>query len=263
MYFTPERAAGVIENLANSLAHDGWFAVSPSECSHTRFPQFTTVHTQGSILYRKPGVGGERTERTAEQPGDTKYLKRLQALVDNASASVTGVTQIAQTASAPPTAAPSAPLHVPLVAATVLNHLHTPAERHARALANQGRLEEALLATLKWLENSRMDPTAHYLHAMVHQELGHPEKARKALQRVLYLQPDFVLAHFGLGNIALTQNRHTDSIRHLTHTLELLQKAPPNESVPESGGTTAAALIEIVEAVLLLQQQREPADIAQ
>jgi chemotaxis protein methyltransferase CheR len=255
MYFSPERAAGVIENLANSLKPEGWLAVSPSECSHTRFPRFDTVQVEGSILYRKPKVRDERIEIADDPPGDTRYLKRLQALVEHAAVNGTVQLKAIQPAAVQP--------HQHLIATTEHSHVNAPEERQARALANQGRLQEALIATVKWLATTRLDPTAHYLHAMVHQELGNHDATRKALQRVLYLQPEFILAHFALGNLALAQKRHKDATKHFSNTLQLLRKAPPDEPLPESDGTTAAALIEIVAALLAMQQQREPADVVE
>jgi chemotaxis protein methyltransferase CheR len=95
---------------------------------------------------------------------------------------------------------------------------------------------------------------------MVHQELGHREAARRCLQRVTYLQPDFVLAHFALGNMALAESRHADAKRHFTYTLELLQRCSSEEPLPESDGTTVAALAEIITTLLTMPQRHELAE---
>ena len=46
---------------------------------------------------------------------------------------------------------------------------------------------------------------------MVLQELGERGRARAALQRAIYLQPEFTLAHFALGNCARAEARHAGS----------------------------------------------------
>lgn len=40
-----------------------------------------------------------------------------------------------------------------------------------------------------------MDAAAHYVRAAVLLEQGTNDEARRSLERVLYLDPDFVLAH--------------------------------------------------------------------
>lgn len=62
MYFAPERARKVIQNLHRSLVDGGWLIVSPSEASHVLFSQFAAVNFPAAILYRKDS----RSLRVAE-----------------------------------------------------------------------------------------------------------------------------------------------------------------------------------------------------
>ena len=68
--------------------------------------------------------------------------------------------------------------------------------------------------------------------------------------RALYLDPDFVLAHFGLGNLRLAQGRQREAERHFRNTLALLQRHPRDEPLPESDGLSAGRLVEIITSVL-------------
>ena len=72
----------------------------------------------------------------------------------------------------------------------------------ARALANQGKLADALAWCDRWIATDKLNSAGHYLRAVVLQERGDNEQARRSLQRAVYLCPDFVLAHFALGNLA-------------------------------------------------------------
>jgi len=65
----------------------------------------------------------------------------------------------------------------------------------ARALADQGKLAEALTWCDRWIAADKLDAAGHYLRAVVLLEQGDPEQARRALQRTVYLHEDFVLAH--------------------------------------------------------------------
>ncbi|UUZ74879.1 hypothetical protein LP414_22260 [Polaromonas sp. P1(28)-13] len=96
-------------------------------------------------------------------------------------------------------------------AATLLAALAIPTQRSpepallrllAHALANQGRLADALAWCERWIAADKLDPAGHYLRAIILQERGDPEQARFSLQRAVYLQADFVLAHFSLGHLA-------------------------------------------------------------
>lgn len=77
-------------------------------------------------------------------------------------------------------------------------------------------------------------------------EQGQIEEATGYLKRALYLDPDFVLAHFALGNLTLRLGKTKESTRYFTNTLALLRKYRPEEVLPGSGGITASHLTEVV-----------------
>jgi chemotaxis protein methyltransferase CheR len=117
------------------------------------------------------------------------------------------------------------------------------------ALANQGDLTAALAASDRWIAADKLDAAAHYLNAMVLQELGERPRARAALQRAVYLQPEFTLAHFALGNCARAEARHAEAQRHFTNAARLLRGQPADDLVPASEGLTAGRLREIISSL--------------
>ena len=58
----------------------------------------------------------------------------------------------------------------------------------------------------------------------------------QTLMRARYLDPDFVLAHFALGNLYLSQSRRREAERHFDNALALLRAHPHDEPLPESEG---------------------------
>lgn len=110
--------------------------------------------------------------------------------------------------------------------------------RLARAHADRGQLEAALEWCKKAIEADKLDAASYYLLAAVQQERGNHEAAIQALERALYLDPGFILAHFALGNLRASQRRLRDAGRHFQNALGLLQKRLPEEVLPESGGLT-------------------------
>ena len=126
----------------------------------------------------------------------------------------------------------------------------------ARALANQGKLAEALMWCDRWIAADKLDATGYYLRAVVLLEQGDPEQARRALQRAVYLQPDFVLAHFAMGNLARSGGRNGEADKHFASALHLLTRLQPDTLLPESDGLTAARLTEIITALTALENTR-------
>jgi len=72
--------------------------------------------------------------------------------------------------------------------------------RMARSCANQAGSARRWMVR-KAIAADKLNPAHHYLSATIFQEQGRHEIAIQALMRALYLDPDFVLAHFALGNL--------------------------------------------------------------
>ena len=113
----------------------------------------------------------------------------------------------------------------------------------ARRKADAGLHEEALCLCSQAMERDRTDPTPYYLSGVIHQERGATQEARNALRRAVYLDPSFVAAHHALASLA--PDRESEA-RHLRNARELLLALPEDEVVPESGGLTASALLELL-----------------
>jgi chemotaxis protein methyltransferase CheR len=224
MYFTAQRAKQVAGNFYRALLHGGWLIVSPTEASHRLFSSFTPVEFPGAVLYRKMAGAGSQPIVSAHP---------VPLLFEEAE-----------------TARPVLPA-VPTEAAPA----HLPDEREAssrlaRNCANQGRLSEALAWCEQAIAADKLNPAHQYLLATILQEQGRHDTAIQALMRALYLDPDFVLAHFSLGNLHQSQGRYRQAQRYFRNVLELLRKHPPDETLPEADGLTAGRLVEIVTSLL-------------
>jgi chemotaxis protein methyltransferase CheR len=62
MYFAPQQAKRVVQNLHRSLGDSGWLIGSPSETSDDLFAAFTRVSFPGAILYRKASARSQAEE---------------------------------------------------------------------------------------------------------------------------------------------------------------------------------------------------------
>jgi chemotaxis protein methyltransferase CheR len=125
--------------------------------------------------------------------------------------------------------------------------------RAARLCADQGRLGEAIEWCEKAIGADKLNPAHYYLLATVRHEQGQADAAAQSLTRALYLDADFALAHFALGNLRLSQGRRREAERHFTNTLAVLRARAQDEALPESDGLTAGRLAEIVASLLASQ----------
>jgi chemotaxis protein methyltransferase CheR len=131
----------------------------------------------------------------------------------------------------------------------------------ARSYANLGKLTEAASWCEKAIAVNKLDPKARYLLATISEELGQSTTAIQLLRQTLYLDPDFVLAHFALGNLCMSHDRTGEAERHFDNALALLSLRPSDELLPESNGLTAGSLTDIItsarSSILLLSRERE------
>jgi chemotaxis protein methyltransferase CheR len=277
MYFSPPQTQKVIRNLHGALINEGWLIVSPSEGSHTLFTQFAPVNFPGVILYQKQDKSS-RTTGPAWPPAllngsSYEAAPSLDVHFSPAPASVNFFAEQASAESAVemtevrPQITPPANLSASLydqgryeeVVNTLLGSMDPEAPNPrkfsllANAFANLGKLEDALLWCDRWIDAAKLESAGYHLRAVVLQELGNTEQARVSLQQAIYLHPDFVLAHFALGNIARSEGKIAEATRHFANASHLLGNCQPNQVLPESGGLTAGRLNEMISSLIAIE----------
>ncbi|OIQ92229.1 chemotaxis protein methyltransferase cher2 [mine drainage metagenome] len=236
MYFTAQRAKQVAGNFYRALVDGGWLIVSPAEASHSLLSPFTPVEFSGAVLYRKMENAESKSrisdDQVMQSPRETEAspLSLPAVQVEPAATDITTV----QTGQLP---------------AQQPDEREVPSSM-ARSCANQGRLSEALEWCEKAITADKMNPLHHYLSATILQEQGQHEIAIQSLMRALYLDPDFVLAHFSLGNLHQSQGHYREAQRHFGNVLLLLRKHPQDEILPDAEGLTAGRLVEIATSLL-------------
>ncbi len=259
MYFSPDRANSVVGRFYQCLIEEGFLIVGVVEVSALYFSSFTPVHLQHMTFYRKDGLVVKSSRKF---PAD--LIKEPTSVLPKA---------IAGKRSKPSPSSSRKQLAVPTKiesqqaayekALDWYNQGRYPqAESElagdlrdlksiillARTLANQGKLTDALHRCEQALGIEKLNSGYHYLYASILEEQGRLDEAVMALNKARYLDPDFVLAHFALGNLMQRLDRPKERKRYFRNTSELLSKYKPEEIIPESGGITAGRLTEILVA---------------
>jgi chemotaxis protein methyltransferase CheR len=251
MYFSQERAKMVIDRMQRSLVDGGWLITSPTETSNVQFSAFTAVEFPGAFLYRRIADAKARTDTVSYQvPWYDEEVMRAHTPVSDVLLEPADFSVI-RSAHAPELLhKPGGPLATQSEDVDSREHdEHQTPQCKARACANEGKLTEAIEWCEKAIAADKLNPAHYYLLAAISQERGQIETAERSLGHVLYLEPDFVLAHFALGNLCLSGGRYREADRHLKNALALLRACPSAVVLPESDGLTAGRLIEIIASV--------------
>lgn len=119
----------------------------------------------------------------------------------------------------------------------------------AKTKANLGKLKEAESWCTKGLSINKLDASLHYLMATIMQENEDDEKAISGLKMALYLEPNFVLAHFLLGTLLTKKGDETGGKKAYKNALSSLAKYAPDEILPESDGISAGRFTAILNSI--------------
>ncbi|MEW6519331.1 MAG: CheR family methyltransferase [Thermodesulfobacteriota bacterium] len=117
----------------------------------------------------------------------------------------------------------------------------------ARTHANQGNLTEARNLGEQVIALDRLNTGYYYFLATVCQEQGEKLQAIRLLKQSLYLEHDFVLAHFQLAGLVTDQ---AEARKYLKNTLSLLSSLPADEVLAGSEGLTVGRLRETAQSML-------------
>jgi len=250
MYFVPSRGKQAAENLYKSLVSGGYFMTGACELSQTQFPQFSAVYFPGAIVYRKDDGGLNTPGPLAPEAATGTF----QNTVIQPGPEETSLSEVENPGSPEDTRREALDLYARGKYADVVKTFNetpnVPVALAVRALANEGKLSEALAECEKAILKEKLDPILHYLRASILQEQKREEDAVTSLKRALYLDPNLILAHFTLGNLMLKRGNAQNTNIHFRNALSLLDALKQDDILPESDGLTAGRFREIINATM-------------
>ncbi|MCL5031130.1 MAG: chemotaxis protein CheR [Bacteroidetes bacterium] len=273
MYFIPDLAAKVILNLHNSLIDGGLLFVSPAEASLVPKDKFILINFDDAILFKKYNAKGTyadevnlydiRFESKDELTGSNFLFDSLQneeliineELSNNSNVNSFDEKKIKD-------------CNVLYLHAYELykSGFYEEAEKklldiftedqfntniHAllsQIYANKGELNKALTWCEKAITNDKLNPAHYYLKSTILQELGNKKDAIRLLKQSLYLDHNFVMAYFSLGNLVSNYNQPGESKKYFQIALSILNNYAPEDILPYSDGMSARKLSEIISA---------------
>ena len=212
MYFSPVLIEKILQRFYHCLNEDGWFIPGLSE-SFAKMPQrLNSERIDGVPFYKK-----------VSHPFEVNQPHAL------------GITPPQNTP--PPTVVAEPPRPVVKVPSI-------------EDLANAGSLVAALQSCDASIRQDKMNPDLHYMRALILSELNESAELLAALNRVLYLDPNHILAHVFLGKIYRKKNATVRSHHHFELAIALLSLCDTDAVLPLSGGMTSHRLIHLIHSVL-------------
>jgi chemotaxis protein methyltransferase CheR len=122
--------------------------------------------------------------------------------------------------------------------------------QEARNAANRGQWLEAHHWLDKANTHNRLDLSAHYLRALVYEGEGRTAEAIQALRRCLYLDHNFALGYFTLGNLHAMRGERRQALQHWSNAADLLESQPPERALHLADGMTVADVLALIRAQL-------------
>jgi chemotaxis protein methyltransferase CheR len=264
IYFTGPVTNAVIERFYKALLDGGWLVVGHSEHSLVTYRRFQAHNLPHTILY-------QRTGHPTAPPLEWDWLTAPPTgsgpppLPVSAPAPAPIEVQPATPVGDGPCTHPSQEVDPLERAREFLDYGHSEEARdlllglvktapgHAPACALLGQAYANLGCWLEaehWCRQAvRLDKlalSAWYTLALVLQHQGKLDQAIDAMKKVVYIDRNYVLGHFGLAGLYHSSGQLAPAQKSLANAHRLLDVHAADELIPDSGGLTVGRLRETV-----------------
>jgi chemotaxis protein methyltransferase CheR len=234
IYFDQDTTRQIIGRFYESLTDNGWLIVGHSEPTTTLYQAFTPCNFPNTIFYQKPA----HAQRNASAPiGAAPSVTRPSPI---AAALPVRSTEVQKE--------PKAPQTKPLPTLALWEQ--------AKAAADQERWQDALVLLATAEAENKFQPQVFYLRAMVQLHLDDASGAQMSLRQALYCDPQFVLAHYTLGELYQRAGDYKNAARCWKTAETLLAPLDPQAHLPFGEDLT----VEMLQGLIAFAGKRLPQD---
>ena len=237
IYFSQETVRNLVQELYFSLPDSGWLLVGHSEPNVEVYRSFRAVNLQGVVLYQK----------TNEEPAAPAWSQ------------APPFSFVPQPFTLPPApAAPPARTPGPVASHSTLRKRddgtarapdfpQSPDLASIKQIADQGDIEKAAQCCEKLLEREKLNPVAHFYYALVLEQMGRRRETQDSLQRAIYLDRSFIVAHYYLGLIQQRAAEPKQALRCFRNVLNLVSGLKDDQLIPAADEFTVAELKQLTQ----------------
>jgi len=239
-YFSDSLVAKVIKKLGNCLVDGGHLIVSAVEAGYVQDRRLTKA-LACNVFAKGQGAGSPRAVEAAPPPREKAPTPQ-------------------ETAPLPEQASTPTPQPISNAKAlyeegdfsgciTAINNNPKDEEEKSlliRAYANLGDLEAAEARCREYLSQDSLAPVYHFLLANILQEQDKPDEAVLELKRSIFLDQNYIMAHFSLAFLLQIQKKLKESQVHRRVVLELTEGLDHESVVPGSEQILVSRLREMI-----------------
>jgi chemotaxis protein methyltransferase CheR len=235
IYFSQDTIRNLVQELSFSLVDAGWLLVGHAEPNVEVYRSFRTVNMQGVVLYQK---APQETTAPAWLPLPPFAFDPQPSINPPVIASPMAPTPGFASKQSPSRerkdrAAP-APSPVPELASI-------------QATADRGDLDEAARSCETLLTKQKLDPMVHFYYALILEQMGRRRETQESLRRAVYLDRNFVIAHYYLGLIQQRLRDPKNALRCFRNVLNLLAPLKADQPIPAADEFTVAELKQLTQ----------------
>jgi chemotaxis protein methyltransferase CheR len=275
MYFNERARNNALKKLSKVLIENGWLITGPAESGFVNLDEFTSVRFPNALYHRKgPPRKIIQTEKPFRFERDANHTRPILPMHDGRRLTDRNHTRrISDRNISRPPEKPKYDMYQ-----EALNDYHRGAYAQAmeklltivshgaknnnsflmktesmillaKSYANIGELEQARNWCEKAIASEKLNPEIYYLLSTIFQSAGDMDESVRSLKQSIYLDPQFIMAHFTLGMLLLQKKMPAESRKSMQNALSLLELTDADEILPFSEGMPAGRLIETIKSL--------------
>jgi len=275
MYFNEQGRNNALTKMSKLLIENGWLITGPAESGFVNLDEFTSVRFPNALYHRKgpPRIDIENLSpiRTRRKDQSTQAI-----LPANAGRRLTDRKYTRRFNDSKISRAPETPKYDMYQEAlndynrgayeqsvkkllTIVSHGQNNNNSFlmktesmillAKSYANISDLDQAKNWCEKAIESEKLNPEIYYLLSTIFQSAGNIDDSVKALKQSIYLDPEFIMAHFTLGMLLLQKKMPVESRKSMQNALSLLELTEADEILPFSEDMAAGRLVETIKSL--------------
>lgn len=240
MYFSKEQAHKIINRFYNIIKNGGWLIGAPTENLYFNDTSFIPINMDGVFLYNK-----DTKESSIIKQFDNDIKKTNIIIENNVEINYSKLEVDKNRTVKNIIVSAKEETNISMEEKVDLDEF----EAKCRLLANEGNLEDALEWCHKAISKYKMNPGYYHLIANIHQELGNISDAILALKKAIYINSDFIMAYFDLGNLNLKEEKYKEAFKNFRNVHMLLNNLNENDVIPHSDEMTVGMLKQIIDNI--------------
>ncbi len=266
IYFRVDSTRRVVDHFFDALNPGGYLFIGHSETLTSISERFEPVEIDGVFLYRKPPAKRalsfeeivarrqRRTDPSRPRSESVRTGRRVGTLSRSAEPPVEPDRVGALLAEAHLLLEQACAAQALVLADDALKLEPKNVDAHllaAFAYADLGKLDEAMGQAEEVLRTFPLTAAARYIMGIIHQQRGDVDSALTDFRKTIYIDSDFVLAHFAIANLLRQQGKLADACRSYENTLRALHTKPEGSWTAFLGGFRTDMLAQTCERTLL------------